>query len=901
MKEELQFPSDFYSLAGKANTSETGKNQWLPVWMHLEDTAGVMDLLIRKWMPVSVMRAAGFQDEAVFRKFCLFIAYVHDIGKLTPAFASKIYERLFELVNKSSYVPDVQELISAEKSPHTLAGEAILQEMDFPEEIICIVGAHHGKPRSFQEDIEYQVPGYPSNYCGPKKNRHPDFWRGIWKKWVDYAFQASGISDIEEIPALSMESQMIITGLVIMSDWIASNEAYFPLIDLDQQGDASWYPQRIESAWRCIQLPDPWTPTTFYMEDTLFRIRFGFPPKEVQSSMIAIAGESISPGLYILEAQMGVGKTEAALGAAEILASKFGNGGIFFGLPTQATSNGIFKRLEKWAENQADEGQAVHSIRLAHGMAEINPDYIDIKESQDVDLIVHQFFEGRKTALLSDFVIGTVDQILMAALKQKHVMLRHLGLAGKVVIIDECHAYDAYMNRYLDRALNWLGAYHVPVVMLSATLPPDRRAEFVQAYLGEKNTDEKEIYQNIKDNISYPLLTWTDGNKVFQKGIRTEDKKKSVQIKILDQDLVTCLEKALKEGGCAGVIVNTVSRAQNIAEQLKSIKNVQVKVIVYHAQFTMADRAIKERLLLSRVGKGSSLADRSRLIVVGTQVLEQSLDIDFDFLITDLCPMDLLLQRIGRLHRHMRIRPEPLQNPTCVVIDGEDGGFEVGSRIIYGEWLLSRTRSNLPAMITLPLEIPELVKKVYEEPENKEDPAWKEYQQKIMRKSEAAKEFCLSEPQVMDEYGSHLLTGLLDASFDGNDVKSRAAVRDGNFSIEVLLLERLEKGKAGFISSSYKNYEKLDLTHVPDPEICREIARQRVKLPRVFNFRMKEVIQELERRNLLEVMEWQQSSILKGELILLLDKKDEDHFSTILCGYQLTYGETDGLKCQKCD
>ena len=151
-----------------------------------------------------------------------------------------------------------------------------------------------------------------------------------------------------------------------------------------------------------------------------------------------------APGILVLEAQMGVGKTEAALAAAEILAARFEEGGLYFGLPTQATANGIFDRLKGWAVTQSEE--VVHTIRLAHGMAELNEEYRALfqgqahtqEEAQEDGLLVHSWFQGSKQALLADFVIGTVDQLLLAGLKQKHIMLRHLGLAGKIVIVDEC-------------------------------------------------------------------------------------------------------------------------------------------------------------------------------------------------------------------------------------------------------------------------------------------------------------------------------------------------------------------------------------------------------------------------------------------------------------------------------
>ena len=253
---------------------------------------------------------------------------------------------------------------------------------------------------------------------------------------------------------------------------------------------------------------------------------------------------------------MGVGKTEAALAAAEVFAGKCGSGGLFFGLPTQATANGIFPRIRTWAEEQvAVQGESKEklSIRLAHGKEELNQDYADlleagkgeftgdacIGEDEDQALVVHSFFRGRKQVLLSDFVIATVDQILMAALKQKHLMLRHLGMAGKIVIIDEVHAYDAYMNVYLERALCWLGAYHVPVILLSATLPASRRIDFVDAYL---NTSKREIREREKRftqgeeadwrySRAYPLLTWTDGKEVHQKGLQLQSASRSVAIR----------------------------------------------------------------------------------------------------------------------------------------------------------------------------------------------------------------------------------------------------------------------------------------------------------------------------------------------------------------------------------
>ena len=152
---------------------------------------------------------------------------------------------------------------------------------------------------------------------------------------------------------------------------------------------------------------------------------------------------------------MGEGKTEAALAAAEILMNRFDLKGIAFFLPSQATTNAMFTRISSWLTGQSDVNQV--SIQLYHSNAELNEDFRKLEygdvciEDDDQDaLIVHSFFRGKKTRMLSDIVVGTIDQLLMAALMQKHVMLRHLGLAGKVAVIDECHSFDPYMNTYLN-------------------------------------------------------------------------------------------------------------------------------------------------------------------------------------------------------------------------------------------------------------------------------------------------------------------------------------------------------------------------------------------------------------------------------------------------------------------
>ena len=362
------------------------------------------------------------------------------------------------------------------------------------------------------------------------------------------------------------------------------------------------------------------------------------------------------------------------------------------------------------------------TVRLAHGKAYLNEKFASLAKGIDIDgelnscVAVNEWFSGKKTSALDDFVVGTVDQFLMLALKQRHLPLRHLGFSKKVVVIDEVHAYDAYMSQYLMRAISWMGTYGVPVVILSATLPEERRVEIIKSYMlgmGIKFTKEEraKISQLIRTD-AYPLITYNDGSKFFQK--KDFDIKTNKQIvikKLLENNLLEEVENMISDGGIIGIIVNTVKRSQEISKILSENFGDDT-VFLLHSNFIATERVKKENELMSMIGKGAIRPQKK--IVVGTQVIEQSLDIDFDVLISDLSPMDLLIQRMGRLQRHDISRPNKHKTPIFYVMgESEELEFEPGSSYVYGDYLLARTQYYLPGTIDLPKDISKLVQKVY--------------------------------------------------------------------------------------------------------------------------------------------------------------------------------------------
>jgi CRISPR-associated endonuclease/helicase Cas3 len=905
-----------------AKKSRDGKLLWLPLVSHLADSAAVSQKLWNHWLSDGVKKAIadGITGNGSTERLLTFLAAAHDIGKATPVFQVRksvrkdLDERIEERIHAAGLPMEPLSVFShADKTPHALATQILLEQAGCSKNIAVILGAHHGKPPDNYTLVHCGIGAYEENYYLGKKGK--DEWATVQRELIDFALELAGFSAIEDVPNPNQVSQVLLSGLLIMADWIASNEEYFSYIRPEDAPETDAQ-SRANSAWMQLNLLSPWDVGNAWMRPGLYQERFDFikQPNAMQSAVVQSAASIHAPGILVLEAPMGEGKTEAALVAAEIFAYKAKRKGVFFALPTQATSDGIFPRMLKWV-NRLNSDKS-HSMRLMHGKAEFNEEYqnlahgVNIGEDESGGVFVHEWFEGRKRSMLDDFVVGTIDQLLLAALKQKHVMLRHLGLDNKVVIIDECHAYDAYMGWYLRRVLSWLGAYHVPVIVLSATLPAQKRQTIIEAYLSTNFTPEP-----ISDPLGrgsqaavqtpewipsrdYPLITFTDGGNIKQTPVLAGRVPRDVHLGFLSEnDLMDRIEDLLSDGGCAGVVVNTVRRAQELGMALcKHFGEGTVQLL--HSRFLAPDRAEKERILLKELGKPDGDTQRpERRIMIGTQVLEQSLDIDFDVLATDICPMDLLLQRIGRLHRHERTRPEKLRTAQCLVMGINGEGFERDSEKIYGKYLLMRTKARLPQRITLPMDIPDLVQDVYDDelallPDSTEyRKAKQEQEMRIADKKARAANFCICPPQSDPKAD---LVGWLDT--DVSDKCGEAAVRDTDESIEVLLVMKKRDGRLHFLPW-IENGRELPQDEVPDDGLAKALARCSVRLPVALcaPWAIDQTIRELEGLCREQVPTWQQSRWLKGELFLILDENG----STNLCGYRLTYDQCYGLLYEK--
>ena len=888
------------SIPAKAHKSADA-DLWLPLEIHSKDTGNMMLWLWDNWLSEQE-KAVAFGsvdvDEQKRRGYVKLLGLLHDFGKATPAFVSHI-------IKSSGISFDVMGVKGGsfdycESCYHYVAGEAMLDcyRGNNIKPVRCfasVIGSHHGIPQSRSWNAERVV----------KVNKKqlgwgvPD-WDTLRESILCSAEEETRIYLSKDLPVLSQASLSVLCGMLIMADWIASNTSYFPLISIDDDGSRLDTDARLESAVKKLELDACWKPDQACLADvpSLYTKRFApggcFSPRPVQSEAAQIAADCNKPGLMIIEAPMGSGKTEAALAVAELFAAKSGAGGIFFGLPSQATSNAIFSRVIEWAETQ---GPQSNTIMLAHGTASFNEEFTSFVEGLSVkgsDLSVNSFFLGRKTKLLSNFCVGTVDQLLFSTLCQKHVSLLHHALAGKVVIVDEVHAYDAYMSCYLQKVLNWLGEWKVPVILLSATLPSKARTELTNAYLNRKEcADEPWMHEK-----SYPLITWTDESTgkekaVHQKTVSGSAADSSKDVRICRTDCDTALSAVLdqiQDGGYAGIVCNTVKKAQEVYNKLVKDKMPEAGedcVVLYHSLFTAPDRNKIEEGLIRKLGKDNKEVRKGKYILVGTQVIEQSLDIDFDVLVTELCPMDSLLQRIGRLHRHERVRQPGVAQPVCYVISS--GKKEIEDQNIYDLYIMQQTSDALRDCISLPNDIAFLVHKVYDDSDDIGDAVAKAARDNRDKQlQQKAGRFQLGMPSPRES-----LHGLFNVCASDKEAVAEASVRAGNPSVEVLLLKK--SATPGYVSLLSGDCADIDTQTVPNMETAKKIAMQRIRLPWAMCAESEIDVTVARLRELTQsaVPNWQESPWLNNMFVLIIDSNNE----VIVNKWKLKYNNSYGLVC----
>lgn len=634
---------------------------------HSLDVAACGQSLIRlpHFSLQSLADELGWQPHQVEALFVFFLA-LHDLGKFARAFQGLVPHLSIELVAPESN--------KRYEKRHDTLGWLLWQQVlaeDFPADALPVpdsefweiwvraVVGHHGKP---PEEVGGGglFPLEQSDY----------FLTADCSAARHFVYEVANFLLPEELPvpdrgqvSTLKKHAWRLAGLAVLSDWLGSNQEFFPYSSARTPLAEYWSIAR-QHACQAVLASGLESKPVRAWPDPLNLFGYLREPTPLQNYAATVPLEQ-GPQLFLLEDVTGAGKTEAALILSYRLMQAGRAHGLYFALPSMATANQMYLRVGS-VYGKLYDSETRPSLVLSHGARQLMKGFTgSILHAQEQRRDVsYQFSESsasvqcnawladnRKKALLAEVGVGTVDQALLAILPARHQSLRLLGLSGKVLLIDEVHAYDSYMMTLLKALLTAHARQGGSAILLSATLPLNLRDQLLAAYQYGLGIAEGEVLQDAR----YPLAIQV-GSRVASQACETRPQvRRRVQIHALhnESDIVELIVERAKLGHCVCWIRNTVDDARH-AHQLLEERIKREGLILFHSRYAMGDRLDIENQVLSVFGKQSTGTTRSGKVLVGTQVLEQSLDFDVDVMVSDLAPIDLLIQRAGRLQRHAR-------------------------------------------------------------------------------------------------------------------------------------------------------------------------------------------------------------------------------------------------------
>lgn len=793
-------------------------NPFHPLHCHMIDTGCVARAILEN-SPYIVERfcdATGCPRPSA-ANWLAYLTALHDIGKCHASFQAKGPDTLLTPLREAGLIcTELNGKFRHEALSARWLMDYLVDELCWPKpEALTVSAAIRGHHGDFLADD-------PVEELSLQRKQ----WAPLRRQLQNIVRSAFAPSDWQPRFQDHSSAGVLLSGLVVLSDWIASNEQLLPWTGsgMDCESYAALSGERARAAVTRLglHLSPPWPAGLPFGE--VWKAEDFRQPRPIQARCEELCREGIRPGMAIIEAPMGEGKTEAAVYLAIQWLAITGQKGLYMALPTAATSNQMYGRLKAFLEWH--DPAAAATARLVHGMAwmldEATPDGSpELSDgSAHAQEMASEWFRPKKRSLLTSYGVGTIDQALMSVLHVKHGFLRLFGLVGKVLVVDEVHAYDAYMSQILTLLLRWCGVLRIPVILLSATLPEERRRSLLAAYdpdgMGEASPREGQA--------PYPLLTFTrGGRRPLEDAVTGSARNLTVRLVkhtgLLGNAAGVAREvwTSAKHGGCYCVIANTVDSAQQIFRELRLLLDEEgredVLLLLFHARFRAGVRQDIEERTTELFGKRSLLppgnpqrTERPRCaILVATQVVEQSLDLDFDEMFTEIAPVDLLLQRAGRLHRHYRPeRPTGDEARLHLLAPGE-GRPEFGStERVYHRFVLLKTLISLEphGTLRLPVDIRPLVEQVYDgraEPGPKKEvvdlkdllDAWSDLAARTKDEGEKAKLFLIPGPSRQAFKLARVPTG----PFDEHQGEARsyfaAKTRLGDDTQTVLVLDEL--------------------------------------------------------------------------------------------------------------
>lgn len=636
----------------------------LVAWHNLDVAASLYALLERDpYWQEELQTALGASQEQLLHDLPLLYA-LHDVGKLTDDFQYKSqaackFLSIDPVPQDDLKYPARHDLVFYVKIPDVVKRLYGEKSLDFKFGLYAFMrgaASHHGYPLPFSKS-------------GSSKTNARTQWKyseGSLARLEQYleevmipVFGTDLAIDWANIPDLPRASWLL-GGLGMISDWLGSSPDYFPLETNQMPAEVYWRERALPQARRAVQV------TRILYQPLREGLSFyeGILPSNSEERPMQKAALELRDrireqprGLYIIEDATGSGKTEVATALARHVMQHGPWKGVMMALPTRATANALYDRIMNLAESTFDAAtlSLIHSTRFQDSRFRA----LKAAQSEGSTISAPQWLNSStRQSMFSQVNVGTIDQLLLACIARYFAPLRLAALTRQVLILDEIHSMDAHMLRILKALLYWCGQKGQPVILLSATLSTSSRAQLMKAYCGE------DVEHPCPDAI--PALThvtpeggcWAKDVDVFQsRRLHWSPIYASHNPELEDwtpaEEIVCQRLLEASEGGCAVWFRNTVRTAQRAYRRLSSMEGVTVTLC--HSRFTVEHRQQRDEFLIQHFGPDSTTQERDRHIVICTQVLQESLDVDFDWGVSDLCEADLLIQRSGRVHRHDRL------------------------------------------------------------------------------------------------------------------------------------------------------------------------------------------------------------------------------------------------------
>lgn len=657
----------YFSYWGKASPSdELSAGYHLLVFHSLDVAACGQELLcLPQFNLKGLAGELGWPLPTVERLFLFFLT-LHDLGKFARAFQglvpnlsadlvaadpSKRYEQRHDTLGWVLWSQDLAENFPDDNLPDPAD--------EFWAAWVRSAVGHHGKPPQESESGGLIALNVGDSFLRADRRAAREFVADVAAWLLPGDIPLPGRVEFEALKRHVWR----MAGLSVLADWLGSNQAFFPYRS-ESLALGDYWQHALQQAQAAVlaaglhrQAVREWK-----IPQQLFDyLREPTPLQQYAASVVLGDG----PQLFLLEDVTGAGKTEAALILSQRLMQADRAIGLYFALPSMATANQMYQRVGSvYRRFYAAESQP--SLILAHGARQLVEGFRESilqsqEQARDHDYLHDErsastqcnawLADNRKKALLAEVGVGTLDQALLSVLPARHQSLRLLGLAGKVLLVDEVHAYDTYMMTLLRTLLTAHARQGGSVILLSATLPLAMREALLAAYRYGLGISDDEMLEDAR----YPLAVQA-GKALSAYACATRPQVcRRVEVRALHEEtqVIELIVEQVRAGRCIAWIRNTVEDARR-AQQLLAQCLPEENLMLFHSRYVMGDRLDIEADVLARFGKHSSAADRSGRVLVGTQVLEQSLDFDVDVMISDLAPIDLLIQRAGRLQRHAR-------------------------------------------------------------------------------------------------------------------------------------------------------------------------------------------------------------------------------------------------------